>query len=861
MEEVIAGTKGDTEPEEDIVVCRRVLSALTIGIIVAAIPATAQDRRWTETGETVMGWEVVDEGIQDFMETWTIPGAAMAVTFEGRLLFSRGYTWDVPDADPVQPTSLFRIASMSKPITSVAIHQLIERGLLSYDTRVVDILDLQPAPGHQPDPRLGRVTVDHLLYHVGGWDRDQTFDPMFIDEVIAEALDVDLPISKADIATYMTGRPMQFEPGSRYVYSNYGYCLLGMIIEEITGRDYAEWVAENVFHPIGVGRPRKGHTVTDDRFPGEVVYFGYNGEDPYRWNIENMDAHGGWVLSAPDFARFMGALFDDPDNSLLLSRQSIEAMVEVSPTTAGASYARGWTAVQDGDQMVYGHEGSLPGTLTNARWSSEGVSAVALINTRKYTTGLVLGNPSLIPEHDLFESVGITNGPLGAAAAESWIPVVAGGSGSGGSVWRSDVGLLNRSILGNRVRVRLETQDLIVDRDLELAPGEHLVIEDVVSEAGLSGSGSLRILSSEPLTVASRSYAVSDEGTFGQFLPGVTGPGGLVAGDSAVLMHLREDDAGRSNIGILNAGRRRARVQIVLYDGAGAEVARLNRGVEPRKIRQINRPFEAVGGRTDIGVGYAVVTVLDGEEVVVYGSVIDSGTNDPTTIPMKTGRGTMEVHIPAAARIEGAEGSVWRSDLGLLNPDAEGVQVTVIFRPAPGVDFVMGLSLAPGEHQVLDDIVGRLGADGSGSLEILADSPILVSSRTYNQGGEGTFGQYLDAIDESDRLGAGLSAWLPQLRQDSEYRTNIGLHNSGEIQAKVRVRLYDADGLLLSTTQRNIVPGGRLQFQEPFDRIAGRTDISSGYAVVECVVGSGVTAYASVIDNRTNDPTTIPMAR
>ncbi|RLE25084.1 MAG: hypothetical protein DRJ65_08610 [Acidobacteria bacterium] len=840
---------------------RKLLSVLIILIALSAMPATAQQRVWTETGEPVSGWEHVDEGIREFMETWTVPGAAMAVAAQGRLVFARGYTWNIPDTDAIQPNSLFRIASMSKPITSVAIHQLIERGLLSYDTRIVDILDLQPMPGLEPDERLALVTVDHLLYHVGGWDRDQTFDPMFHDEVIAAALGVDLPISKYDIATYMTGSQMQFEPGSRYVYSNYGYCLLGMIIETVTGRDYSEWVAENIFQPIGVGRPRRGHTAFNERAPGEVVYYGANGEDPYRWNIENMDAHGGWVVSAPDFARFMSSLFDNPDNSPLLTRQSIESMVEVSPVTADTAYARGWVAFQEDGRTIYGHSGSLPGTLTSANWSSGGVAVVAFMNTRKYTADLELHDPTVNPEHDLFESVGVVNDALGAAPAESWIPVVANGDGSGGSIWRSDVGLLNRSLMINQVRIRLEMPGLEVDRELELAPGEHLVMADIVSDLGLSGSGSLRVFSFEPLTIASRTYNVSDEGTFGQYLGGVTGPGGLINGDSAVLMHLREDDVARSNIGILNAGRRQARVRTVLYDGAGSEVVRFNRTVDPRQTRQLNRPFDALGNRTDIGAGYAVVTVLDGEEVVVYGSVIDAGTNDPTTIPMKTNGGATEIHVAAAAHAEGAEGSVWRTDLGLLNPGAESTEITVTFHPSSGPDLSMSLSLASGEHQVLDDVIGRLDGEGSGSLEISAETPILVSSRTYNQGVEGNFGQYLDGIDETGMVGADTSVWLPQLQQNDDFRTNIGLYNTGGIQAKVKVHLHDTDGSLLSTTQRTIAPGGRTQLQEPFDRIAGRTDISSGYAVVEIVTGTGVTAYASIIDNRTNDPTTVPMQR
>ena len=836
----------------------RLISAVMI--VMAALPAAAQQRVWTQTGEPVAGWEFVDETARDWMEIWAVPGAVLSLGVGGRLVFSHGYTWDAPDAEVVQPDSLFRIASASKPITSVAIHQLIERGLLSYDTRVVDVLDLQPPSGRTADPRLDEVTVDHLLYHTGGWDRDMTFDPMFYDATIAASLGADLPISKHDIATFMTGQPMQFEPGSRYVYSNYGYCLLGLIIEEITGRDYSEWVAENIFQPIGVGRPRRGHTAIHERVPGEVRYYGANGEDPYRWNIENMDAHGGWIVAAPDYVRFLSALFDDFNTSPLLSRQSIQNMVRINHAT-NEYYGRGWEVFEEDGHLVYSHSGSLPGTLTQTRWASPGIAMAAFINTRKNMADLEIEDPTVLPDHDLFGSVGILSERLGAALAESWIPVVANGAGAGGSLWRSDVGLLNRSSLSNQVLLRMEMPGLAVDHELELAPGQHLVLDDVVSELGLSSSGSLRIFSFEPLTVASRTYNISPDGTFGQYLGGVAGAGGLGNGESAILMHLREDDTARSNIGILNAGRREARVRIVLFDGTGTEIARANRAVEPRQIKQLNRPFESIGGRTDIAVGYAVVTVLDGEEVVVYGSVVDAGTNDPTTIPMKDRAGATEIHVAAVARGEGVEGSVWRTDLGLLNPGTEPAEVDITFHVSSGPDVAMNISLAAGEHQLLDDVVGRLGGEGSGSLEIAATLPIFVSSRTYNQSPEGTFGQYLDGFDARETVGEDDRVWLPQLQQNADFRTNIGVHNTGADPARVKVELFDADGSLLSTTQRTIAAGDRVQLQEPFDRIAGRNDIASGYAVVEVLDGSGLSAYASVVDNRTNDPTTVPMAR
>ncbi|MCU0302630.1 MAG: beta-lactamase family protein [Thermoanaerobaculales bacterium] len=839
---------------------RRAMIVL-LGVVLVAWPAVAQQRVWTETGDPVPGWEPYDAAIRDFMQTWAIPGAALAVAYEGRLVYARGFTWDSPEAEPVQPTSLFRIASMSKPITSVAIHQLIERGLLSHDTRVVDVLDLEPGPGGHRDPWLELVTVDHLLYHTGGLDRDQTFDPMFYDETIAAALGVELPISKRDIATYMSGRTLQSLPGLRFAYSNYGYCLLGLIIEEVTGRDYSEWVAENVFQPIGVGRPRRGHTALHERAPGEVRYHGW-GEDPYRWNIENMDAHGGWILSAPDYLRFMGALFDDPAASPLLGRASIEAMLEVIPETASAAYGRGWVVIEDDGVVSYGHDGSLPGTITVGRWFDNGIAMVALLNTRKEMDDIELADPTTVPAHDLFESVGIAERALGAALAESWIPVVARSAGAGGSLWRSDLALLNRSSLANRLRLRVEMTNLAVDRELELEPGEQLILGDVVGELGLAGSGSLRVFSSEPLTVASRTYNLSPDGSFGQLLGGVTGPGGLGNGDRAVLMHLREDALARSNIGILNAGRREARVLVELLDGDGIELASFTRQVAPRRVLQLNQPILDQGGRSDVTTARAVVTVLDGEEVVVYGSVVDAGTNDPTTIPMKTGPGATSQWVAAAARDDGAAGSVWRTDLGLLNADAaEPASAIVTYHPAGGPDVSLELVLEAGEHRVLADVVGLLGSTGSGSLEVTADRPVLVSSRTYNLSAAGSFGQYLDGLDAARLVGDGDTVWLAQLQQNQDFRTNIGVLNTGPEQTVLRLELRDGAGAELATAQRTIPAGGRLQLQEPFRRIAGRTDIADGYAVVEVISGSGVAVYASVVDNRTNDPTTVPMVR
>jgi N-acyl-D-amino-acid deacylase len=108
-----------------------------------------------------------------FMRKHRIPGAALAVAHNGRMVYARGFGFaDRDDKQPVQPDSLFRIASVSKPLTAVAVLQLIERGHLKFDDPVFEILKLQ-RPARRFDARWKKVTILHLLQHRGGWDRDK----------------------------------------------------------------------------------------------------------------------------------------------------------------------------------------------------------------------------------------------------------------------------------------------------------------------------------------------------------------------------------------------------------------------------------------------------------------------------------------------------------------------------------------------------------------------------------------------------------------------------------------------------------------------------------------------------------------
>jgi CubicO group peptidase (beta-lactamase class C family) len=389
------------------------------GLPLAAITALAANACLTDPPEAdesvvITGTEVAalapfDRTVTQFMTGYGITAAALAVTRNGAVILERGYTYRPTEDDiRTEPGSLFRIASISKPITAVAVLELVERGHLDLSDRVVDLLELDPPAGQKADPRLPDVTVRHLLEHLGGWDRDLAFDPMFADHEIASSLEKELPISQDDIMTYMSGQPLQHDPGTTYAYSNYGYMLLGRVIEGITGSDYETFVADEILGSIGATRMRIGRSLSANRLPDEVAYHA-EGTQPSvfevgafvragygDFNLENMDSHGGWLASAGDLARF-AASFDVPESHPVLDPASIERMFALPENLAGdgyssgdAYYALGW-AVRDfgGGERNTWHDGSLPGTYTLMVRRRDGVGWVILFNKRGQGFGAI----------------------------------------------------------------------------------------------------------------------------------------------------------------------------------------------------------------------------------------------------------------------------------------------------------------------------------------------------------------------------------------------------------------------------------------------------------------------------------------
>lgn len=394
-------------------------------------------RSWTATGTFVPELAAFDAWAHDWMLANEVRAASLAVVKDARLVLARGYTL-APDGYPItQPTDLFECASTSKPLTSIAMHQHFEDAQTGLDP---DDAMLGFFPGITPsEPAIGAITIDHLLTHRGGWDRKapNSFDPMINrDSWVAAALAKPLPVDKRDILrVVLEVLPLDFAPGGTVSkYSNFGFCVLGQILEERNaGLSYAEIVQRDVFDPLGITRARIGGSTFAELAPDQVFTHPYRPwadrgvMSPQRpWcsqqygilNFPNMDAHGGWILAAPDYAKVLAA-FDLGAANPLLGEVETANMWSVVP--GFSTLMRGWYLRTVGDGKggtveMYHHAGLLFGSTALIARRADGLSFVFFANGNKVQLKTenegeqlndIANAVSIWPNHDLFPRVGL----------------------------------------------------------------------------------------------------------------------------------------------------------------------------------------------------------------------------------------------------------------------------------------------------------------------------------------------------------------------------------------------------------------------------------------------------------------------
>ncbi len=374
----VAQTSGTTTPDFSKAITYRV---------------TAENGEYKEyTVETSVQVDIatVENAVKAFMDKYSVPGVSIAITKDERLVYAKGYGFaDKATNSPVTTSSLFRLASVSKPITAIAAMKLVDEGKLALDQKVFGAGGiLGTTYGTQPySANLEKITVRQLLSHTAGgdawtsgWDpANNRIDPFYQKEWLGYT-------NGQVISATLDTRPPTQTPGTKYNYSNVGINMMGRVIEKATGQSYVTYVQESVLKPLGIAAPtmRMGGTTLAERLPNEVVYYNpYPGYDqPYDFPVPRMDAHSGWITSAANLARLLTFVDGYSAKKDIISEKTRLEMItpsDVSVPAGGYSgYGLGWYASVNG---AYWHSGGMAGTATY--WLKIGNYTFAILtNTR-----------------------------------------------------------------------------------------------------------------------------------------------------------------------------------------------------------------------------------------------------------------------------------------------------------------------------------------------------------------------------------------------------------------------------------------------------------------------------------------------
>jgi D-alanyl-D-alanine carboxypeptidase len=346
------------------------LLIFTIAIVSCSKSDSSENPSTTQTDITS-----VDSKVTAFMNLYNIPGASLAISKNGKLVYVKGYgKANVATGENVTPSSRFRLASVSKTFTGVAIMKLIQDGQFTLESNVFGTGGIlgNDYGTLALNANVLNMKVKHLLQHTSGsWGSATGGD--VIDQNPSYTY-------KQLFDWVLDTRPNPSAPGTTYDYTNVGYSLLGRIIEKKSGKSYINYIKEDILAPIGVTLTDIAGKTEAEQKTNEVKYYGQGNDAPFVYTIAfpRRDADGGLISTASDLLKLVTAVDGFTTRPDILNPSTITSFT--TPSTANPSYANGigiWSA-----ENVWFNYGSLPGTRTAFMRHNNGMCVVLLLNSR-----------------------------------------------------------------------------------------------------------------------------------------------------------------------------------------------------------------------------------------------------------------------------------------------------------------------------------------------------------------------------------------------------------------------------------------------------------------------------------------------
>jgi hypothetical protein len=423
-------------------------------------------------------------------------------------------------------------------------------------------------------------------------------------------------------------------------------------------------------------------------------------------------------------------------------------------------------------------------------------------------------------------------------------------------------------------------------------PGRTIALDDILKSWFGTGNGSaMGTLEVRPLTetatstssaafnglvnlvtfASSRTFNVTANGTFGQYIPAIPFAnfiGRAAAGEVRRVLSLQQiaqSPAFRTNLGLLEASGEPASLIVRVFGQQGEYLTEFPVNLKGGQHLQLNSFLHDQGLDPLTDARVEVEVVSDGGKVTAYASVLDNVTSDPLLVtPVSVAdSGASKWVVPGVADLATGFAN-WQTDMRLFNAGTEAVEATLLFYSQNGGEpKSASITIPAGQVRQFDRALASLfnaGNDG-GAVHITTPEAarLIATARTYNNTPTGTYGQFISAVTEAEAAGIeSRPLQLLQVEESDRFRSNVGLVEVSGKPVTLEISIVPPDAKFTAVTE---VPLAANEFRQLGSLLAsfGLDDTHNARVTVRVIKGDGrVTAYASVIDMQTNDPTYVP---
>lgn len=441
------------------------------------------------------------------------------------------------------------------------------------------------------------------------------------------------------------------------------------------------------------------------------------------------------------------------------------------------------------------------------------------------------------------------------------IPTSAHVMGKLGASFTTDVRLFNTDPINFRtITMRFQPAPSGPARTvaLTLPPLSTRALDDVLGNTfRTAGYGPLFLSAGGSVVAASHTATTALRGgAFGLSIPASPPSVAGGAGTTLTLLPVFARTGFRVNIGLAEVTGNEVTAEIVVKDSHGAVRAVLPQTVPGGGLLQVNDIYKAAGIPPDAADRIEVRVLAGGGRVAAFATPVDDSSNDGAFSGSAVAGA--DLLLPAVARANGQLGARYVTDLKLANAGASPARVKIAFTPTSGGSFSPVLvTLAGGETRFLDDALGQLFApasDTSGALRVTAleGATLFASSRTYTLDGSRSYGVAIDPVSGTSDAVPGRTLALTFLSGSATQRTNVGFVETRGLVTRLRTSLFSASGALVAVRTITLSPNEAVQWNDVFAEMQ-TPPLEQASMLIDVIDGGSATAWATLIDNRTND--------